>query len=403
MMTLPRKLGITAALIWTMVVTVLRGIRSPNDYAEAQWLLDYRFGFVKRGLIGEILSLASGLLSIHISARLILVLSSTALLIFCVTLTYLSIRLVDKSQWSKESILVSLIFLSSPFMVMSANLNGYYDNMIIVLGVFSIFLLLNGRPWLALCLQALAILVHENSMLLNLPVFCFAWLLTHGKKRQTGNSWQSFLPLLLPILVFFAILICQQIFLSRNFVELYSTHLAQFSFIRDGRRTLAPLWLSTSLRDNFTAQKLKFFPRLFDMGLLGLVLPSTLIMLYFSAKNFHALDLSLESFGLIGICLLPQLLHLVAWDTPRIWTYSILCAFLAVWVYAENLGPRPDPSRYLLVYLIVFVVNIIILTPLNDSLVDRFSLGARLLLYAPVMAGALLVLLDKTKTDTAVI
>ena len=37
-------------MLGALVATVLRTIRWPNDWSEAHWLLDYRFGFVKRGL-----------------------------------------------------------------------------------------------------------------------------------------------------------------------------------------------------------------------------------------------------------------------------------------------------------------------------------------------------------------
>ena len=46
-------------LLWTLGITLARAIRTPNDYSEAHWLLDYRFGFIKRGLIGSMCSLAA--------------------------------------------------------------------------------------------------------------------------------------------------------------------------------------------------------------------------------------------------------------------------------------------------------------------------------------------------------
>src|SRR5688500_10058539 len=45
------------SIAWSLLVTIARAIRRPNDFAEAHWLLDYQFGFVKRGLIGSLYSL----------------------------------------------------------------------------------------------------------------------------------------------------------------------------------------------------------------------------------------------------------------------------------------------------------------------------------------------------------
>jgi hypothetical protein len=44
------RLGLVA---WAMVITMARAVRYPNDFAEAHWLLDYRFGLIRRGLAGS--------------------------------------------------------------------------------------------------------------------------------------------------------------------------------------------------------------------------------------------------------------------------------------------------------------------------------------------------------------
>ena len=54
-----RKLLIVATMVWALIVTVLRATRLPNDFSTEHWFIDYRFGFVKRGLIGTLVSLAT--------------------------------------------------------------------------------------------------------------------------------------------------------------------------------------------------------------------------------------------------------------------------------------------------------------------------------------------------------
>ncbi len=42
-----------AIVFWTFVVTIGRAIRAPNDFSEAHWLLDYSYGFMKRGSLAH--------------------------------------------------------------------------------------------------------------------------------------------------------------------------------------------------------------------------------------------------------------------------------------------------------------------------------------------------------------
>ena len=46
-------------LLWAFGVTLGRGLRRPNDWAEAHWLISYDFGFIKRGLAGSLLAHSS--------------------------------------------------------------------------------------------------------------------------------------------------------------------------------------------------------------------------------------------------------------------------------------------------------------------------------------------------------
>jgi hypothetical protein len=98
---------------------------------------------------------------------------------------------------------------------------------------------------------------------------------------------------------------------------------------------------------------------------------------------------SVESLVVLSICLAPQLMHVMAWDTARIWTYSIVCAFLLMWTYMEVRGTRTLPSQFVtLLCLFAIFLNGIETTPLMDGLRDHFEVTTRLLLYAPVLAAA---------------
>lgn len=380
-------------MLWTLSVTILRALRTPNDFAEAHWLLDYRFGFVKRALLGEILSRVTGYLSVPITARLILNLSALAFIVFCGTIIFLWIRILQKSEWSNGAVVLSLVFLSSPFFVMSAHLMGYYDNIVVTLAIASIALLMSGRIWTASCVMALTMLVHENALLIGFPPLCLAWLLTNRKRRTAQNPALPFLPLLLPILTFIAVAASQSSLTARGFAGLYSARLAQYPFIQHGRSTLVPAWISTSFYDYLRTQGSSFPFRLLSPYMFALVLPSALAILSFAVRTFRLIAYSAEWAGLLAVAFVPQIMHVLASDTPRIWTYTILCAFLALWIYAEHfpmIFSAPENWRLLCLAL---AVNIVILTPLMDDEIDHFSLAKRLLLYSPTIVASLFLLI----------
>ena len=54
------KLLIVGGLLWATLITILRALRWPNDWAEAHWLISYEFGFLKRALPGTIISPFTG-------------------------------------------------------------------------------------------------------------------------------------------------------------------------------------------------------------------------------------------------------------------------------------------------------------------------------------------------------
>jgi hypothetical protein len=400
-MTLTRKLEIAALIIYTFVVTVLRAFRTPNDFAEAHWLLDYRFGFIKRGLVGEIVSLVTRFLSIPVTEQLIATLAIVTFLIFCAVVVAVSLRIVQRSAWSTGSVLVALVFLSSPFAVMSAHLIGYYDSIAIVLGIGSIALLLKGRPWLGACLLVPAFLIHENSLVLAFAPFCLAWLLSQSRNLKLGRPRLSFLPLLLPLCAFLVMAISQELFVSQNFKELAQAYLSQFPFIQEDRNMLVPQSLSTSFLFYYSLYAEQFPNKVFAIDMHGLVLPSALAILFYLVSVYRIRDLSLESLILLGVCFAPQLMQLVAVDTPRIWSYTIVCAFLALWIYVETAMMQEDSSASELLCLVTLIANAVILTPLMDFQIDHYTLQTRLLLYAPVVVGSLALVLFDGKTSIA--
>lgn len=391
-----QKIGISIFLTWSCVVTISRAIRLPNDFAEAHWLLDYRFGFVKRGLVGALFSLFTGLMQLLPTAQLIATVSGVVFVLYCLLLLAIGMRIIHRSDWSSPSILAVLVFFCSPFMVMSAHLFGYYDDIIIMLAVLSIWLLLKGKIWFAGFVQGISVLVHESSLLIGLPIFCFAWLLVNSQRVKSGARSLPLTPLLLPIGAFLVLALSQNLLVRQDFEQSLSRYFSGFAFIQRNRATLVPEWLTATFAEVYAAEHGQFIVRLSSLEMYGLVFPSMFAILGVVFQLNRIRLVSAESIVLLGVCLAPQLMHLVAWDTARIWTYSILVPFMALWVYAEVFPERADLSNVVgLFCLAALALNIINLTPLMDGESEHLNLKTRLLLYTPALGTVLAILLSK--------
>src|SRR5262249_45733521 len=168
-----RKAAIVVAMAYTLVVTCLRAARLPNNFSTEHWLIDYRFGFVKRGLVGSVLSIVTRIAGTRPTEGLIDALAIVMFVIFCAAILCVAVLIVRQARWSPDTALAVLVFLASPFVVMSAHLIGYYDNIVILMTLVSLALVFQRRMWPAAAAMTVAILIHENALLIGFPVFCW--------------------------------------------------------------------------------------------------------------------------------------------------------------------------------------------------------------------------------------
>ena len=153
-----RRLLGGAMVAWTLLVSLWRGHRQPNDWAEAHWLLDYRFGFVKRGLLGSLYAAFCSVTGTLPSEGGIQVIGWSLLGLFTAALLYILWRILAQTRWDASWLLLAALLASSPFVVFSAHLIGYFDHPALLLGIGSLVLALRGRWWGAGALQAAAVL-----------------------------------------------------------------------------------------------------------------------------------------------------------------------------------------------------------------------------------------------------
>src|SRR6266550_1875193 len=274
--------------------------------------------------------------------------------------------------------------------VMSAHLVGYFDNIVILLTMLSLGLLFKQRIWIAIAVQAVSILGHENALLVGCPTFCVAWWLIAAHQAQSEKDRWPYWPLLVPPVAFLLLALSQRLApVDRE--QLLTTYLSSYPFIaRRIQDVRVPHWIMITFYDSYALHRGQVLGRVLSQPMIGLVLPSVLAIFGFVFEANGIPVLSAESVILVGACLLPQAMHVLAWDTARIWTYSILCAFFILWIYVELFPRRNTTTPFIrLICLVALFLNMIGVTPLMDGLRDHFDVNTRLLLYAPVLTVAL--------------
>jgi hypothetical protein len=160
-----------ALSVLSVTLGLAKGLRLPNLWAATQAQVDYRFGFVKRGLFGALLGNHLELWRYGQFAKL-------SLIVFVAVCVLFALLLKQSGVFSRLGAGEAAALLLASFVVPCiANLDGYLD--IVLLGL-ALGLLLVRDTWLrfalALPISIAALLIHESYLLIFLPVVLCSFL-----------------------------------------------------------------------------------------------------------------------------------------------------------------------------------------------------------------------------------
>jgi len=387
-------------LSWALIITMCRAVRWPNDWAEAQWLINYDYGLIKRALLGAVFEPLI-MVGAGQSTETVIRLISTAFMGgFYAVLLWMIIRILRKSNFNLNSILAVFAFLTSSYVVMSAHLIGYFDNVLVLLTVLACILVLKGKSWVAAAVLSVGVMIHETIFLVGLPSVLFlAFLVKTRELKDAAYSGPLYRPLtrapapfILPLFIFVFLFIYQNLCLESESIRSQLTmHLSQFEFIGPVYRTLVPGDLTNPFTEYFNDGAPKFLSRVFDLGHVLRILPTLAVLLILAGKTLRRMKYFGKLFpALVSISLLPLMLHLIAADTSRIWTYPLIVAIVALWGLYETIPEgeivRLESSLFGICCLMIIMANIFSMTPLMDELVDRYNFKIRLIYYLPMLA-----------------
>lgn len=372
----------------------------PNDFAEAHWLLNYRFGFIKRGLVGSVCSLFTKALNFRLTPTIIAILSGIVLCIISSAYFFIFVRTLRRQQPETEILLLGAVFASSPFIVINAHCFGYLDSFLYILTIASVMMLLRRRPILSALFSSVAVLIHESYLLIGLPMLFLTSLVTFQAENKGKNRWMpGVLVIAIPLVVFLLMPLCQS--LTTDSAVLggqIAERMRSFGFVPTRGDWIGECE-TMSFMAFFRSQRVAFGERLLDDSVLASLGPTLLTILVFVHLSFRIRPLSLFSIILYSVILIPLALHAVAWDVARISSYTINAGFIAWWILAETRKANRAQDAFLLLALPTLVINIFGNVPLMDDVVDRFSTPYRLLFYSPTIVFVLQIIIKNLQKD----
>lgn len=386
-----RKVLLVFLYSYALVFSVAKAIRFPNKWSEAHWMLDYRFGFIKRGLAGEVFGLFFQKNEFNI-----LLVSSIILAVLYILLIVISVKETFRNtQDIFRKTVFYLIFFLSQYMVFSAHLIGYMDHLIFLITILAIHLIIHKKILLASLLMGVSIFIHEISFFLMFPICFFAVIVNEIPAGQfslkssftTGLLKKTALFLLLPVIAMTGILIYQELYGQDYHVMLFN-YLNQVEFIGKKAAGSVSGAYTGKFSEYLADEGPHFFQRVFRSRASILDGIPILFLLYTVYRIFSKIDIYLFLL-LVAVTLFPLLLHAIAWDTYRIWTFPYMILFLGFWILSSRFKNQTYPLQKISLFeSIVFIISILLVAfvpnILMDDEIEHFSLFEKSLIMLPV-------------------
>jgi hypothetical protein len=395
-MSRPARALAATALVAAMAATVARTARPPNPFARAHWLLDYRFGFMKRALQGEVLLILSRLGVLHLRRDTIFAVTYIVFALLCSAILAIAVRTLARDGWSRATFCILAAFLSSAYVVTIAHLMGYLDHVIALLAMTAAWCAARRRYWLAGVAIGAAMLVHETVLVTGIPVLLMAIALRPGAPRGRALV-AALLPMVLPLAAGVAIFSSEQNPARRMALRAHLIQrLSVFKWVNEDMNFHVPEWLTTSFVQHFHEEAHAFSSRVTSPGFMFYIVP-LMVLLWLLSSALSGWRRGWTAASAFAIAC-PLLLHLLAFDTAREWTLPLLAGLMCVWMASETGGGRAAWGTLVsgaagLLAVAVVVFNVFWMRyPLLDYLTDRFDNGTRALLYAPFFVAAALFL-----------
>lgn len=172
-----------AILAISVVISFLRGIRFSNQWAATHYCFNYQEGFIKRGLVGQLNYSLFG--SDYCNYTTLFTMHVSILLVFLGLMLWWFWHVIRLAEQKLALTLLASLFLASPAMVMHVHAIGYFEQIILILLMAQLllwpYLTASIRVVTAIAMVVIAILVHEATIFLVVPVLCLRFISAQKK------------------------------------------------------------------------------------------------------------------------------------------------------------------------------------------------------------------------------
>jgi len=378
-------------MLLTAVATFFRVGRHINGHALAHWLINYENGFIKRGLMGTLFQLraVSDLTGIPVETwywgwiHFFLILLYLAILFICWKIFCLS------RHWAYA---VTPYFLAGPFLVSNTSFIGYFDQIVAMMIMLVAFFLVKERIVLAAILAGVSVFIHENTVLLVLPLYGY-WVFLRicladdnrpvDYRRICREALVPFVALCCFVMVFYYY---EKILSYEQKADYIAKTIAPYEAFKRGPISITRT-LTTTYQEWWSTESEVVFLRFFDFfGFITILLP-LFVASWFIAKTLTHRVIRQRVYVCIVYVLMifPLSIFLMAFDVYRFWTFPVVLALIFVyWALSRSAGTHhfnpPDSYRELRWAMAVATIFTILgYWPYRDA-----SLAMRYLMYSPL-------------------
>ena len=328
-----------AILLVFLGLSTVRSIKEPSNWIYTHWAFTYEHGFIKRGLVGELISLLIG----PVTPSIVNTISLAVLLLLAAALTCLFIMPAIRAPERVGVWLFGVIAVThSATMPRFAYELGRFDEMGLLILLVCLLLFVRASPAIRLAvippLCLLGLVIHEAFFLMFLPLIAAIWFY----EEQNGLIWPKLV--VLAAMVASTWVIGRFGLLSNPPLDKYVALLQQRHAFPISKWSVGVLY--RDLGENIALSVSYLRENLHDMIRGHFILVATLIPTFLLLRSLGLTMVSLRQGGrcrflLIAAALAPLIMYPLAFDYFRWWSAAIT-NLLMVFAY---LAIREDTMR----------------------------------------------------------